>query len=308
MYCPFCGKDIADEAVVCLGCGRPVTPLKQVSNPGSNLLSGGAKAVHDTAVAFLVCGIINIVAGIIVTSIGWFFGIFSVIVGIIELVNSNKYWPTPPKSNSNPIFITSLEMLAAFSGSFWSFIIGLGNRNRLNSPAVKQYFLELQSGQPLDPTNLQYTSTSAAAPSGSISSESFAFTMRKKCPSCANLIPLEAKICQFCKQAFSDEEIQSAKMQYNAEVAQKAAEDQQKRKLGTANNQKVFGVISAVLGVLGAAFFLLVMFAPTTAADSRSAFLYLILFCPVPMVVLGGVLFYLGRRSQAKLEVKPASF
>ena len=301
MFCPYCGKDIADEAVVCIGCGRPVTPLKQVSSPGPNSLAVGAKAVHDTARAFLVCGIINIIAGIIATAIGWVFGIFSVIVGIIELVNANKYWSIPPKSNSNPVFISTLEMLAAFSGSFWSFIIGLGNRNKLTSPAVKEYFLALQSGQPLDLASPQYISTPSAISSGTVPG-SVPFRGQKKCPSCANSIPLEARICQFCKQAFSDEDILNAKTQYDAEVAKKAAEDQLKGKLSSAKTQKTLGVISAVLGVLVAAFFLLVMFAPTTAADTRSSFIYVILCCPVPMVALGGGLFYLGWRSLARLE------
>jgi hypothetical protein len=152
----------------------------------------GAKALHDTARAFLVGGILSIVTGIITTAVGWFFGIFTVIVGIIELVHAYQYWPTPPRKRTNATFVPILEMIGAIGGSGWSIFIGIGNLNRLNSGAVKAYFQALQSGQPVD---LITSAAVAGAP---------ALPSTKKCPGCGNNIPLDATICQFCQHDFSE--------------------------------------------------------------------------------------------------------
>jgi hypothetical protein len=295
MYCPSCGKEIADEAVVCISCGRPVTPLKQAAIPVQDATLAGAKAVHDTARAFLVCGILNILAGILSVAVGWVFGIFAVIVGIIELVNANKYWPIPPKSTSNPTFLPTLEMLAAFCGSLWSLIIGFGNRQRLNSPEVKNYFLALQSGQPV----MAMSSSNIAS---AVASGTPIFANHKKCPSCGNSIPIEAKICQYCRQNFSDEEIETAKKQVETEFAQKRAEAAEASRLKRAKTLRVVGGILAVIGLLILLLFVAVMFAPTTSADSTQGFIMAVLCFPTPLILVGGGLFAWGTYSLRKIK------
>lgn len=36
MFCPYCGKEINDNAAVCLGCGRSVSGIGNPSNQDSN--------------------------------------------------------------------------------------------------------------------------------------------------------------------------------------------------------------------------------------------------------------------------------
>jgi len=69
MYCPNCGKEIADEAVVCIGCGRPVQPLRQpISQPVSGPVTG--QGWSDKLIYFFLFSTpflppIGIIAGIV---------------------------------------------------------------------------------------------------------------------------------------------------------------------------------------------------------------------------------------------------
>lgn len=71
MYCSKCGKEIADEAVICVGCGCPVKPKVEapVSQPKEKASSK----------ASIVLGIIGIV-------IAWFFALAGHIVSIIGII------------------------------------------------------------------------------------------------------------------------------------------------------------------------------------------------------------------------------
>ena len=295
MYCPHCGKEIVDEAVVCVNCGRPVTPLKQAAAPVQNGIDAGARALHVTARAFLFGGIFNIIIGIVSTAVGWFLGIFAVIVGIIELVNAYQYWPTPPRKTSNPTYLPVLEMISAVGGSLWLVFIGYANRKRLNSPEVKAYFLALQGGQPL-------VAGSAASIAAAVATGIPMVTV-KKCPSCGNSIPLDAKICQFCRQSFSDEEIGTAKKQLEADLAQKQAEALETRRIKRGKSLRVIGAIMAVIGVLVLALFLAVQLSPTSStADNSEGFIGAIFLCPTPLILLGAGLFAWGFFSLRKMK------
>jgi hypothetical protein len=294
MYCPSCGKEIADEAVVCVNCGRPVTPLKQVAAPAQNVIGAGAKAVHDTARAFLFGGIFNIVVGIVVTAVGWFFGIFAIIVGIIELVNAYQYWPIPPRKTSNPTYLPVLEMISAVAGSLWFLFIGAANRKRLNSPEAKAYFAALQSGQPLPAGSAASFATAVAT--------GIPMVTVKKCPSCGNSIPLDAKICQYCRQSFSDEEIGTAKKQLEVELAQKQAEAKEASLIKRGKSLRVMGIIIGVIGLLLLALFVVIQLTSPTAGDNSGGFIGAIFLCPTPLILLGGGLFAWGFLSLRKLQ------
>lgn len=73
MYCSRCGKEIVDEAVVCIGCGCPVQPIRSPSQSMSNSeidkWSGGA------------------MTGLVIGSI--FIPLLGIVLGIIYLSNSS---------------------------------------------------------------------------------------------------------------------------------------------------------------------------------------------------------------------------
>jgi predicted nucleic acid-binding Zn ribbon protein len=294
MYCPNCGKEIADEAVVCIGCGRPVTPLKKAAAPVQNAIEVGAKAVHVTARVFLIGGILNIVVGIISTAVGWFIGIFAVIVGIIELVNAYQYWPVPPRKTSNPTYLPILEMISAICGSLWFLFIGYANRRRLNSPEVKNYFLALQSGQPVVAGSNATIANAVAA--------GIPVVPVKKCPSCGNSIPIEAKICQFCRQSFSEEEIRTAKNQFEADLIQKQAEALETRQIKRGKSLRASGVIIAAIGLVILILCVVIQVTSPPSADNSEGFILVILLCPTPLILLGGGLFAWGTYSLRKLK------
>ena len=69
MFCKYCGKEIADEAVVCIGCGRPVQPLKPTippSMPSNGAWSSGA--MTGLVIATILMPIIGLILGVIFMS------------------------------------------------------------------------------------------------------------------------------------------------------------------------------------------------------------------------------------------------
>lgn len=59
MFCNSCGKEIADDAVVCIGCGRPVKPLKSSGE------KWGTGSMIGLVVGSIVIPLIGIIFGII---------------------------------------------------------------------------------------------------------------------------------------------------------------------------------------------------------------------------------------------------
>jgi hypothetical protein len=144
MFCPHCGKEVFNDAVVCIGCGRSLAPLKSLPTN----LEMGAQKLRDVARTFLVIGILNLIVGIFVTIVGWFLGIFSVLLGIWEIENAYLYWSTPPKSNRNRSYIAVLEIINVICGPVWSLFAGISNLKRLRSPEVEAYFANLEIHKP----------------------------------------------------------------------------------------------------------------------------------------------------------------
>ena len=61
MYCQHCGKEIPDDAVVCIGCGRAVKPLPQ--QVAAKKWSGGMLALLIILTIFIP--LVGIIAGIV---------------------------------------------------------------------------------------------------------------------------------------------------------------------------------------------------------------------------------------------------
>jgi hypothetical protein len=142
MFCPHCGKEVFNDAVVCIGCGRALP------KPVPTNLETGAQKLRQVARTYLIIGILNLIVGIFVTALGWFLGIFSIALGIWELINANLLWSTPPKINHNRTYIATLEIINVICGPLWSLLAGISNLKRLRSPEVEAYFASLEGQAP----------------------------------------------------------------------------------------------------------------------------------------------------------------
>lgn len=87
-YCTHCGKELLDEAVVCVGCGCEVDghnfqTTKVQSVDGATLLNTLSQRLNINGIIWLVIGILQILGGIFIE---WFL----LIVGVLNIVSSIK--------------------------------------------------------------------------------------------------------------------------------------------------------------------------------------------------------------------------
>ncbi len=87
-YCTHCGKELFDEAVICIGCGCPVEGAKFKSakilqTDGDALLNTLAQRLNINGIIWLVIGILQILGGLF---INWFL----LIIGVLNIVSSVK--------------------------------------------------------------------------------------------------------------------------------------------------------------------------------------------------------------------------
>lgn len=85
-YCTHCGKELLDEAVVCVGCGCSVSGqnAKMTNNQlidGTALLNTLSQRLNTNGIIWLVIGILQILGGIF---INWFL----LIVGVLNIISS----------------------------------------------------------------------------------------------------------------------------------------------------------------------------------------------------------------------------
>lgn len=82
-YCMHCGKELLDEAVICVGCGCSVDgpSVNNKSVDGPTLLNTLSQRLNTNGIIWLVIGILQILGGIF---IDWFL----LIVGVLNIISS----------------------------------------------------------------------------------------------------------------------------------------------------------------------------------------------------------------------------
>ncbi len=84
-YCTHCGKEIMDEAVICVGCGCSVDsqkiPMAEMFGNGSVMINTLAQRLNTNGIIWLVIGILQILGGIF---LNWFL----LIVGVLNIISS----------------------------------------------------------------------------------------------------------------------------------------------------------------------------------------------------------------------------
>ena len=85
-YCTHCGKELFDEAVICVGCGcavsdQSVLAARNMSGAGTALLNTLSQRVNTNGIIWLVIGILQILGGLFIS---WFL----LIVGAMNIISS----------------------------------------------------------------------------------------------------------------------------------------------------------------------------------------------------------------------------
>ena len=83
-YCTHCGKELLDEAVICVSCGCAVDSLHTVNGQPANshaLLNTLSQRLNTNGIIWLVIGILQILGGLF---INWFL----LIVGVLNIISS----------------------------------------------------------------------------------------------------------------------------------------------------------------------------------------------------------------------------
>ncbi len=104
-FCTHCGKELLDDAVICVGCGCAVNgrnfksaSILQVD--GKALLNTLSQRLNTSGIIWLVIGILQILGGIF---INWFL----LIVGILNIISSVQDMQYSKKLLENPTGIVA---------------------------------------------------------------------------------------------------------------------------------------------------------------------------------------------------------
>ena len=81
-YCQKCGKELVDEAVLCINCGCAVgqRPFYS-SNDGAGKINTLAQRLNTNSVIWLIIGILQVMGGVF---LNWFL----LIVGVLNIISS----------------------------------------------------------------------------------------------------------------------------------------------------------------------------------------------------------------------------
>lgn len=98
--------------------------------------------VQAIAIMMLVDGILNCLWGLMLffTIIGIPVAIYSIIVGILELINSSKLLPDPIKISKPPKYIAVLQIINIVSSNVIALVVGILSLVFYNDSNVKAYF------------------------------------------------------------------------------------------------------------------------------------------------------------------------
>lgn len=104
-YCTHCGKEIMDEAVICVGCGCAVAgqPTMKTNNAfvdGNTLINTLSQRLNTNGIIWLVIGILQILGG---AFINWFL----LIVGVLNIISSIQDMQYSKTLSKNPIGIVA---------------------------------------------------------------------------------------------------------------------------------------------------------------------------------------------------------
>ena len=81
MFCTKCGKEIADEAVICIGCGCAVKNSKNVS---------AVQKTEDKTQTAVILGIVGIVFAWLFALVGHITSVIGIVLGIRDYKATNK--------------------------------------------------------------------------------------------------------------------------------------------------------------------------------------------------------------------------
>ena len=70
MFCPKCGKEINDEAVICIGCGCSVNSAKSANNTESSETTKPTPESNGMANCALLCAFLIPILGLILGIVG----------------------------------------------------------------------------------------------------------------------------------------------------------------------------------------------------------------------------------------------
>jgi Uncharacterised protein family UPF0547 len=263
MFCPHCAKEIPDDAVVCVGCGRAVQPLQPPA--AQTVLQTGWS---DNLITFLLFG-------------SALLPIIGIVAGIIGLFKSE----TRKQGVSILVFGIAVTGAAITMTPIGGVIFGLVFATiGLLTGRAKSTGVYARAGAPGNPqTGVQPANA-------------------KTCPKCAETIPLEALVCRFCGNQFSEEEVAAARQvaQEKASQALKVAQEK-----GRQNRKTLFVIAGGALALIGGLLTLVMIFYAFSsdaaeAAKTGGVITYFAPFiCTVPILALGIGFLYLGLRHKS---------
>jgi hypothetical protein len=159
-------------------------------------------------------------------------------------------------------------------------------------------------------------------------------TPKKTCPKCAERIELDALVCRFCGNQFSESEVRAMKQQieHQAQEAKRLAEEQAqeakrltdeeaaRKKVESKKKNRhtwgwilsIFGGLSAIAGVLLGLILIASNFTPSSTPSETPLTIYSYLCFPLPLVLVGlgimalGIILIRPRKENAQANNNPA--
>ena len=123
-YCTRCGKELFDEAILCVGCGCAVD--RQSVQMANNMQVDGAQLLNTLAQRLNTNGIIWLVIGILQILGGLFLNWFLLIVGVLNIVSSIQDMNYSKTLQDNPAgIVAKFEPIAGpVITLIYNFVIG----------------------------------------------------------------------------------------------------------------------------------------------------------------------------------------